>query len=305
MQFAVIDLGTNGFRLHIAESIQKGQFNIIHRQSQELKLAAEGIHHIGIAPFQRGLDTMKVFKKTLQTFDIQHVCAFGTAALRMADNGQDFIKIVEKETGICIELISGEREAELIHKGMKLGVPLSKTPVLMVDVGGGSVEFIICNDAEVFWAKSYNVGVAILKQSFHADDTILKQEITQIEAFLNDTCTELIKQIALYKPQYPIIACGTLDFLVKILRGSLEMPTHFDFTKQQFAAFYEQLTFLSEQQLRTMPEVPSDKAEMLAVSLVLMNWIMTRLLNAEKLVASGQSMKAGILYEMSFKINRQ
>ncbi len=301
MKFAVIDLGTNGFRLYIAESTQKGQFNIIHRQTSELKLASEGIHHIGEAPFKRGLDAMISFSKTLQTFDIQHIRAFGTAALRLADNGQEFINMVKKETGIAIELISGEREAELIHKGMALGVPLSKTPVLMVDVGGGSVEFILCNQTEVFWAKSYNVGVAILKQRFQPGDSILDAEIKEIEQFLTDTCTELRKKVAAFKPKYPVIACGTLDFLVKILRGSSEMPLYFDFTRQQFLTFYEHLSFLSEKELYAMPEVPYDKVEMLAVSLVLMYWIMTPLLNAEKLVASGQSMKAGILYEMSFE----
>lgn len=300
MQFAVIDLGTNGFRLYIAESTEKGQFNIIHRQARELKLASEGIHHIGEAPFQRGLDTMSAFAKTLQIFDIQYVCAFGTAALRLADNGLDFMAAVQKKTGIVIELISGDREAELIYKGMRLGVPLSKMPVLMVDVGGGSVEFIICNDSEVFWAKSFNVGVAILKQRFHAGDVILSNEITDIEQFLNDTCAELITQVAIFKPKYPVIACGTLDFLVKILRGVSEMPLHFDFTKKQFDTFYEQLNQLSEKELSAIPGIPSDKIEMLAVSLILMNWVMAHLLNAEKLVASGQSMKAGILYEMSF-----
>jgi exopolyphosphatase / guanosine-5'-triphosphate,3'-diphosphate pyrophosphatase len=309
MQFAVIDLGTNGFRLNIAESFEQGRFEIIHRQSSELKLASEGIHHIGDAPFQRGLEAMKSFAKTLATFEVQQVRAFGTAALRLADNGHDFIEAVKKETTIAIELISGDREAELIYKGMKLSIPLSKTPVLMVDVGGGSVEFIICNDTEVFWAKSFNVGVTILKQSFHFEDVMSIKEITNVIQFLNESCAELKAQVAVLKPKYPIIACGTLDFLVKILRneiptnsaqrGGIDVPVYFDFSKKQYAAFYEQLMSLSQVTLAIMPEVPESKAEMLAVSLVLMDWIMNDLLNAEKLVASSQSMKAGILYEMS------
>ena len=317
--FAVIDLGTNGFRLYIAESTEKGQFNIIHRQTSELKLASDGIHHIGNAPFQRGLAAMSDFAKTLQSFDIQHVRAFGTAALRMADNGRDFVEAVKHETGIGIELISGDREAELIYKGMRLGVPLPiasgqvrNPPVLMVDVGGGSVEFIICNNEGVFWAKSFNVGVTILKHRFHANDIILKAEITAIEEFLADTCAELIEQAALFKPEYPIIACGTLDFLVKILRneipttsglrGGALMPAHADISKEQYAAFYDQLIFLSASTLAAMPEIPNDKSDMLAVSLVLMDWIMNAVLKAEKLVASAHSMKAGILYEMSFEL---
>ncbi len=316
MQFAVIDLGTNGFRLNIAESNEKGQFTIIHRQTSELRLASEGIHHIGDAPFQRGLEAMIAFAKTLQSFDIQHIRAFGTAGLRLADNGQAFMAAVKKETNINIELISGDREAVLIYKGMRLGIPLpsssgsaiSNSPVLMVDVGGGSVEFIICNDLEVFWSKSFNVGVTILKQDFHFDDVLSPEEIVRILQFLNETCADLRQQVALFKPQYPIIACGTLDFLVKILiadsdtvgRGNFEMPVYFDLSKQQYTAFYDQLMPLSQKALANMPQVPTSKAEMLAVSLVLMDWIMNHLLGANKMVVAGQSMKAGILYEMSF-----
>ena len=143
------------------------------------------------------------------------------------------------------------------------------------------------------------------------NDIILRAEITAIEQFLDDVCAELIEQAALLKPEYPIIACGTLDFLVKILRneipttsglrGGALMPAHADISKEQYAAFYGQLIFLSASTLAAMPEIPNDKSDMLAVSLVLMDWIMNAVLKAEKLVASAHSMKAGILYEMSFE----
>jgi exopolyphosphatase / guanosine-5'-triphosphate,3'-diphosphate pyrophosphatase len=326
-KIAIIDLGTNGFRLYIAEVPAVGIFNIIHRESNDLKIASEGFDRIGEAPFARGLAAMRQFSTDLKRFDVSEVVAFGTAALRLASNGGEFMATVERETGINIQLISGEREAELIYKGMRLGFsekkgPLSiwrettsrksgngifdeKTPVLMVDVGGGSVEFIIGDAEKVHWSRSFNVGVTILKQGFQPNPTITPTEITAINHFLTTTCADLIQAIEVFKPQIPVIACGTLDFLVKILRACPDSSSgglsneNFELSKTQFDAFYQQLTFLSETELAQTPDVPKEKIEMLAVSFVLMDWIMG-ILDANRLTVSAFSMKAGMLYELSF-----
>lgn len=310
-KIAVIDLGTNGFRLYIAEVWQQGHFHVFHKESNDLKLASEGIHRIGQAPFERGLAAMRHFAHVLQKYEVSQVRAFGTAALRLADNGLIFIERVKKETGIEIELISGAREAELIYKGMKLGIPLSHEPVLMIDIGGGSVEFIIGNQEKVFWAHSFNVGVAILKHQFHQNDPIGADEILEINTFLNKSLSELLDKIQEFKPKIPIIACGTLDFMVKILsrsrQGDAEYPQegygnklYFEIDKPAYNYFRDQWLAMSEKALFVQPDIPKEKIEMLAVSLVLIDWIL-RQLEASQLIASANSMKAGILYEMSLR----
>jgi exopolyphosphatase / guanosine-5'-triphosphate,3'-diphosphate pyrophosphatase len=307
-KIAIIDLGTNGFRLYIAEVPVVGSFNIIHRETNDLKIASEGFDRIGDAPFERGLAAMRQFSAHLKRFDVERVEAFGTAALRLASNGTEFMDTVERQTGIKIQLISGEREAELIYKGMRLGFsekipPLSikpifrkNAPVLMVDVGGGSVEFIIGDTEKVHWARSFNVGVTILKQSFQPNSKIDKVGVAAIEQFLAITCADLRDAIAHFQPEIPVVACGTFDFLVEILRGNPR--ENFEFSKQQFDDFYHQMTFLSESDLLKIPNVPKEKVEMLAVSFVLLDWIM-QILRADRLIASAFSMKAGILHEMS------
>jgi exopolyphosphatase / guanosine-5'-triphosphate,3'-diphosphate pyrophosphatase len=305
MKIAVIDLGTNGFRLQIAETFEAGKFDIIHRESRDLKMASEGFQRIGDDPFKRGLEAMRHFCVVLKLHNVLKIKAIGTAFLRLAENGQAFMETVNQETGIVIELISGQREAELIYKGMRMGIPLSLPseqggiePVLMVDVGGGSVEFIIANNEKMLWSKSFDIGVAILKQRFHKNDPILQGEIEIIEDFLDNKTQDLQKAIAEFRPKIPAIACGTLDFMVKILRGSYQLP-YFEFDKNTFHDLYQKLTFLDEVTLFATPNVPYDKVEMLAVSMVLMDWIM-RKLETEKLLASSFSMKAGMFYEMSF-----
>ncbi len=314
-KIAVIDLGTNGFRLYIAETLHKGHFHIIHRESNDLKLASEGIHHIGEAPFERGLAAMSHFSTVLKKHDVHKIQAFGTAALRIADNGQAFMDTVKLETGIEIDLISGAREAELIYLGMRMGIPLSEgvivdsiEPVVMIDVGGGSVEFIICNTEGVLWAHSFNIGVAILKQKFHIHDPIIETEIVDIENFLDEAASDFLHKIEEFKPKIPIIACGTIDFMVKILsgfqldeakgiKGGYEKP-YLEIEKITYDSFYNQWINLSENDLYQQPDIPKDKVEMLAVSLILMDWVLKKM-KSSKLIASANSMKAGILYEMS------
>ena len=304
-KIAVIDLGTNGFRLQIAEvphskdphDAPSGQFNIVYKENDELKLAAEGINHIGKIPFERGLAAMRHFAAILKEQGVENAKAFGTAALRIADNGQDFIDAVMRETSIEIDLITGDREAELIYKGMKLGVPLNVQADVMIDVGGGSVEFIICNTEGVLWAKSFNVGVAILKQNFHQNDPIIQEEIAVIENFLNENTFEFVEKIKEFQAKTPILSCGTLDFMVKILRGGYSKP-YLEIDGKTFSNFYKKWVFLSEKALAEIPEIPKDKVEMLAVSLILMDWVMKKM-NAHALIASANSMKAGILFEMS------
>jgi exopolyphosphatase / guanosine-5'-triphosphate,3'-diphosphate pyrophosphatase len=100
MTIAVIDLGTNGFRLQIAETFEPMHYHIIHKEAHELKLASEGIHHIGDAPFQRGVETMRHFSTVLKQHNVLKIKAFATAGVRMADNGRLFIETVKQETGI-------------------------------------------------------------------------------------------------------------------------------------------------------------------------------------------------------------
>ena len=308
-KIATIDLGTNGFRLYIAEVHRAGVFTINQRLTNDLKIASEGFERIGDAPYARGLAAMHRFSTHLKQFNVEKVTAFGTAALRLASNGQEFMDTVEGETGIKIQLISGEREAELIYKGMRLGFlkekrPLSikpifedQNPFLMVDVGGGSVEFIIGDAEKVYWSRSFNVGVTILKQRFQPNPQIQSTEIQAIRNFLSATCAELIEAIEHFQPKIPLVACGTLDFLIKILRGLAH--ENFEFSKAQFDTFYQQLIFLSESDLKKVADIPHAKIEMLSVSFVLMDWIM-QILDADRLIASAFTMKAGILYEMSF-----
>src|ERR1700743_1392337 len=119
-RFAVMDLGTNTFHLLIAEGDIDNFREVVH-QHIAVKIGEGGINKGIITPaaFERGLNTMRSFQKEIEANGVQQVKAIATSALRSASNGNDFIKQVKAETGIHIEIINGDREAEYIYQGVK------------------------------------------------------------------------------------------------------------------------------------------------------------------------------------------
>ena len=152
MRVAIIDMGTNTFHLLLAE-LSVGAFKITYREKVPVKIGMGGINqgYITADAMGRALTTMRSFKNTVKEFKVEKVMAFGTSALRNARNGEEVAKKIESETGIQTQIISGLKEAEYIYKGTTAAIKMGLGKCLIMDIGGGSVEFIIGNEKEIFW----------------------------------------------------------------------------------------------------------------------------------------------------------
>ncbi|MBR9920791.1 MAG: exopolyphosphatase [Bacteroidetes bacterium] len=293
----VIDLGTNTFHLLIVELKDGHPFREIHRERRFIKMAEGGIETIAEAPFQRGLDAMIAFRRILEEKEVDQVRAFGTAALRTASNGAEFVSAVKAGTGLDIELISGDREAELIHKGVAQAVPLKPETDLIMDIGGGSVEFILANQSEVFWARSFPVGVAVLYRNFHKNDPIPKQSIQDLEAYLRETLKPVWQMALKYLPARLIGASGTFDVIEAILAEGKTHPNH---AKVDVAPFYplaDQLIQSTQADRLEMDGVPASRADMIVVAILLIREVLNQL-NIQQIVISEYAMKEGMIAEM-------
>jgi len=147
MRYAVIDMGTNTFHLLIVEQVEHGDWKQVVRHRIFVRLGEDGLRQIGKKAYKRGLDALKVFKTQILATGVKphNIVANGTAALRSAVNAAAFLKDAESITGLKLHVISGEREANLIYKGVRRAVPFPENNVLIMDIGGGSVEFIIAD----------------------------------------------------------------------------------------------------------------------------------------------------------------
>ncbi|MFN4081763.1 MAG: exopolyphosphatase, partial [Saprospiraceae bacterium] len=185
-QAVVIDLGTNTFHFLAVALEAGGGWREVSRKQEYIRLAETGIAHIGPAPFDRALHCMISFREQVERLGIDEakVRALGTAALRQAANAPDLIEAINRETGILVEVISGDREASLIARGVSLAVPLPNENALVMDIGGGSVEFIVMRGGEVLWQGSFMVGIALLLNKYRHSDPMGPAEIAHIESWL-------------------------------------------------------------------------------------------------------------------------
>ena len=182
-RFAAIDLGSNTFRLLIAEPVGRvasdhsavTPWKTIHYCHQIIRLG-EGLHHTGQlcdAAMQRAIQALTDFADLLQQFQVpaDHIAATATAAMREADNGAVFRDRVAQQTGIDIHIITGETEARLSLAGACTVLrPEHRNHLLLFDIGGGSTEFIRARHGQCQDAISRNMGVVRLVEAhLHTD----------------------------------------------------------------------------------------------------------------------------------------
>ena len=190
-RFGIIDIGSNTFHLLIVD-FDKGGFETVFKLRKFVGLAEEGIKTLSLTALSRGEEALSEFKSYLADYQVSNFKAIGTAALRTSTNGASFVKKIKTDLGIHIELIDGDREADLIFKGVRSITNLDKGNHYIMDIGGGSVEYIHIENGHKKWAKSFNIGVGVLHNAFEKSNPLSSDDKINIEEFITSELAELI-----------------------------------------------------------------------------------------------------------------
>jgi exopolyphosphatase/guanosine-5'-triphosphate,3'-diphosphate pyrophosphatase len=295
---ALIDMGTNTFHLLLVEVNGVG-FKTIYKEKVAVKLGQGGISQNQLAPEaqKRAFHTLKHFKNLINGEHIDQVFAFATSAVRNAKNGPEFVEKVKADLGIHINVISGEEEAQLIYEGINLSGSLNGHTNLMMDIGGGSVEFIIGTSQEVFWKRSFEIGGQRLLDAFHYHDPILPEEVDKLEAYCLEKLQPLIEAIEKFKPTSLVGASGTFDTLTDIyfesmLQCKLTGQHVFELPRVDFERIFEMLKTKNREERMKIPGMIAMRVDMIVVASCLIEFIL-RYVPVEAIVCSHYSLKEG------------
>jgi exopolyphosphatase/guanosine-5'-triphosphate,3'-diphosphate pyrophosphatase len=296
---AIIDLGTNTFHLLVAAAEQPPK--ILFRYRNAVKIGQGGINAGIITPeaAARALKTLREYRSVIDKLNAKHVLAFGTSALRGAANGLEFIAQIRKETGIDIRIIDGAEEAALIYEGVRGALQLGKEKSLIIDVGGGSVEFIIANENDIFWKRSFEIGGQRLLERFHKHDPILPDEVRDLNAHVSQVLEPLFEQLETHKPGVLVGVSGTFDTLSEIYCRRLALPYFPDEpeTPLTIADFYGTCQLLVERDRSARMAIPGMiemRVDMIVVACCLVKLIVDRY-PVEGIRVSTWSLKEGAL----------
>lgn len=300
MRVAVIDLGTNTFHLLIAETAGN-EPEILYKTNVPVKLGEGRINDNIIIPtaFERGINCLKDFSQTITKYKADKVRATATSAVRSAENGNDFVDAVKEQTGITIETISGDEEAALIYEGVKLSGAITDLSLIM-DIGGGSVEFILCDGEKLIWKKSYNIGAARLMQQFFKSDPISDEDKNAILFHVQNQLTDLFQICEKYQPKVLIGSAGAFETFTELISRKNNLKTDintiktFEFNFDDYIEIAGKLLNSTHQERAEMPGIIPLRVDMIVIAALITNYVLCRT-KINQLTLSTYDLKMGVL----------
>lgn len=310
MKVAVIDIGTNTFNLLIAS--KKGKKLTLESVVKEFVfLGKGGINKKEILPdaMERGIKTLSRYKKIADSENVLDIVAIATSAVRSSDNGKEFVNRVTQETGIKIQVISGDKEAEYIYEGAKEATNFGSKPILLMDVGGGSTEFIICNNEKILWKKSIEVGASRLYDEFHNNDPITNHEINDINQHLSVNLKSVVTEAQKYNIDTLIGSSGSFTSFAKIIAHrkneieKMKLTCAYDFDLMEFNKVTSNIIQTRLEDRYKIPGLIKERAPMIVVGTVLVSYMLDQL-NIEKFKLARYALKEGVAINYLNKTTR-
>jgi exopolyphosphatase/guanosine-5'-triphosphate,3'-diphosphate pyrophosphatase len=302
---AIIDLGTNTFNLLVAEIEHGKKHKILLNTKLPVKLGEGGLskNHITPAAFERGINAIEQHLLNASRFSPEKIFAFATSAVRSADNGKEFAAALKQRFNIDIEIIDGKREAELIYKGVREAVALNENISLIMDIGGGSTEFILANKNNIFWKYSFNLGAARLLEKFNPGNPILLCEVDAIRNYLKTELAPLFSALKKFPATELIGSSGSFDSLAEMIAHKFYNPdilndtTHYTFNLDDFYHIHDILLKSTKEERLNMKGLVSMRVDMIVISSIFIHLILQEC-KLSKMRLSTYSLKEGVLAEL-------
>ena len=304
MRIAVIDLGTNTFNLLVADGQAASPISVVYREEAGVKIGQGGIlkKTITSQAFQRGLKAVERHMKKATSFDPQRILVVATSGIRSAENGPLFIERIQKDFDVGVEVITGDREAALIYRGVRQSVDLGNDPALIIDIGGGSNECILASETQIIWKQSFDIGMARVLERFRPSDPITSQEILDIRQYYDEALRPLHRQIGKYPPQKLVGCAGTFESLRSILTaGGFSLSTspnqpYFEIPYREFARLHQRLLNSTSHERQHIKGLELFRVDMIVLASIFVNFIMEKY-GFDRLVQSDYSIKEGVVDE--------
>ena len=304
MKQAVIDLGTNTFHLMIVEHTPAERPDqprkTLFRESRPAKIGKGGINQNRITPeaIDRALSVLAYFRTILDQYQIDPaaVQVFGTSAIRVANNQAEFLERVLETTGLRVQVISGDQEAAYIYAGVRASgamnlkpAPQSEPPVsLIMDIGGGSVEFIVGTPERIFWKQSFEIGGQRLMERFmpNPQNAITLAAVERLNDFFREQLLPLTNAIHQYapttgQPLQLVGSSGTFDTLIdmQFMHEKGQLPDSeqaaFGLPIEEFYRSYDLLLTRNHHERMQLPGMIELRVDMIVVAVCLINYVLS------------------------------
>ncbi|HQR68359.1 MAG TPA: Ppx/GppA phosphatase family protein [Thermoanaerobaculia bacterium] len=301
---ATIDIGSNSVKLLVArlDPEDPDHYDEVLREKEMVRLAQETLTtgRLSEEAIADGLDCAKRFAALARAAGAGRITAVATCAVREAENGPDFLRQLRKETGIRATAISGEEEARLTMRAVRLDLPASCDPLLVVDIGGGSTEVAVASGEEIALAESLDLGAVRLTERFVKSDPLSRKDATRLGKAIRSRLKKLRKPVRKTRFRTAVGTSGTILALARIaraLRGRTPPGTgHLSVTRKDLARAVRLLLKTSVKEKAHVPGLEPERRDIITAGGVLLLEILEAF-GVGNLLVSERSLRDSLVLE--------
>jgi exopolyphosphatase/guanosine-5'-triphosphate,3'-diphosphate pyrophosphatase len=302
-RIGAIDVGTNSVHLVIADVSADGEITVVEKQRSQIALGEGGLDGSRLTPaaMQRCLAALQEFKHACDSFEVTDIHCAATSAVREAQNGVEFCRRIKAEIGIHVRIITGLDEARLIYLGARPHLDFSHGRILLVDLGGGSTEFVVCDSDTCHVRASLPLGHLRATALHRRTDPMSQAEVEAIQAWTRDALTDLAARV--HPDDVPRIVgtSGTMRCLARmatLARGGV--PTEHDdgliLTAAELDELLVKFVKTPEAKLGRLPGMDDKRRATLPAGAVVVAEVL-RLFGKDSLQTSAYSLRDGLVVD--------
>jgi exopolyphosphatase / guanosine-5'-triphosphate,3'-diphosphate pyrophosphatase len=303
LRLAAIDLGTNSFHMVIIEESEEKGIVEIDRVKDMICIGRGSISTkmLDTQAMEDGVATLRKFivLATQREVAPHNILAFATSAIREAENRDEFIEMVKRETGLRVKVISGKEEAQFIYYGVRNAVTLRDKPDLLFDIGGGSVEFIIADKKQVYLLESRKIGVARMMERFLRTDPVSVHELKLLQQFFASEIYVAAEKARELGVSRAIASSGTAQNIARMIQSgkdsdSAEVLNQSGFSRQEFESFYRTVITMDTPARRKLTGLDEKRVDLIVPGLILFDTIF-RVFGIREVVISDSALREGMV----------
>ena len=308
MKIGTIDIGTNSMRL----LIEYYKNNKIENRKKYINITriGQGVDDKGYITeeaLERNLNALKEFADKCIEEKCEKVYCMGTSALRDSKNGQDFVNRAKELTNIDVKIICGEEESNLGFMGVLEGAGGDKSNyILVLDIGGGSTEFIVGNEDGIKFCKSENVGALRMTEKFITTDPISDEEFSKMSVFIEKTISSTLDKIKGMHVSKLVGIGGAITSLSAMNQQlevySMEKVHNSVVTKKDLEKILQNLKKMTLSDKKTIKGLQPKRADIITAGVKILHIVMEKL-EIEKIMISEYDNLEGLICQNSKKMS--
>jgi exopolyphosphatase / guanosine-5'-triphosphate,3'-diphosphate pyrophosphatase len=304
MRLAIIDLGTNTFNILIGEFVNQ-QLNFLFSTKEPVKLGLNGFtNELPDDAIQRAINTIGRFNDYMNTYEVKQVRCFATSAFRTAANGAEVMQLIKNTISVpsSIALITGDEEAEFIYYGVRQAINFNEK-YLILDIGGGSNEYIIADGQKIYWKQSFPLGVARLAEKFKYNEPISEKTSAEIVDYLVKELEPLAEALKKFPVHVLVGASGAFDSYVDLIYPETRVDRHpYKKTFQEidliaFNNLHQHLLLSTKEERLQLKHLLKERADSIVLALLITHTTIT-MSSIKKLFQVEYSLKEGAMISL-------